>query len=88
MFRNRRAKARKRNSIALSPARRMSGGIPADVQELVRRAENPEYQRFPCFDLAWARMRDVLAGRCCRLGLFGACGAGKTAAARRGSWGN
>ncbi len=40
MFRNRRAKARKRNSIdSLAGQARMSGGIPADVQELVRRGK-------------------------------------------------
>ncbi len=55
------------------------GGVPADVQEFIRRAENPDYQRFPSFDRAWERMSGVLEGHCCRLGLFGPRGAGKTA---------
>jgi len=57
----------------------IGGRIPADAQELVRRAENPDYQQFPSFDRAWERMSDFLAGHCCHLGLFGPRGAGKTA---------
>ena len=59
---------------------RIGGGVPADVQELVLRAENPDYQWFPPVDGAWDRMSGFLKGRCCHLGLFGARGAGKTAA--------
>jgi tetratricopeptide (TPR) repeat protein len=53
--------------------------VPADLQELVRHAENPDYQRFPPFEQAWDRVSDILAGHCSHLGLFGPRGAGKTA---------
>ena len=66
---------------SLDDQAQIGSGIPADVQELARRAENPAYQRFPSFDRAWERMSDFLAGHCCHLGLFGSRGAGKTAAA-------
>jgi tetratricopeptide (TPR) repeat protein len=59
----------------------IAAGIPADVQELAQRAENPVYQPPASFDAAWDKVRGLLDGRCCHLGLFGGRGAGKTATA-------
>jgi tetratricopeptide (TPR) repeat protein len=79
MHRKRRLRTAKSNfNPSLADQARIGGGIPTDVQELVRRAENPIYQRFPAFDRAWDRMSDFLGGHCCHLGLFGSRGAGKT----------
>jgi hypothetical protein len=80
MVRKRRSRALAcRRDESLTGPERLGDGIPADVQELVRRAESPDFQRFPSFDRAWERMSDFLEGRCCRLGVFGSRGAGKTA---------
>ena len=81
--RNRRLKTARSNfNPSLADQARIGGGIPADVQELVLRAENPDYQQFPSFDRAWDRMSGLIEGHCCHLGLFGRRGAGKTATVR------
>ncbi len=55
-------------------------GIPSDLQALIERAENPDYQPFSFFDEAWRRLSGILEGHCCHVGLYGPRGAGKTAA--------
>jgi tetratricopeptide (TPR) repeat protein len=83
MYRKRRLRTVKANfNPSLADQAGIGGGIPTDVQELVRRAENPVYQRFPAFDRAWDRMSEFFGGHCCHLGLFGSRGAGKTATAQ------
>ncbi len=57
----------------------IGGGIPADVQELVRRAENPDYQQFPAFDRAWDRVSGLSRGPLLPPGTVRRRGAGKTA---------
>ena len=80
MYRERRFRTAKSNfNPSLADQAEIGGGIPADVQELVRRAESPVYQRFLAFDQAWDRISDFLGGHCCHLGLYGSRGAGKTA---------
>ncbi len=78
---SRRLKAR-RSGLSLAGQAATDGGVPADAQELARRAESPAYQRFPAFDRAWQRISGLVEGHCCHLGLFGGRGAGKTAAAQ------
>ncbi len=59
----------------------LHGGIPADLDALIGRAEDPDYQPFSAFAGARQRVGGLLEGRCVHLGLFGARGAGKTATA-------
>ncbi len=56
--------------------------MPADVQELIQRAENPDFQWGSCSDDARQRLGGVLESRCCHLGLFGVSGSGKSATAQ------
>ncbi len=81
MHRNRRA-APADTDAGPAVAKPAAIGIPADVQELIERAENPDYCEFPSFARAWERMSDFLEGRCCHLGVFGSRGAGKTPTVR------
>ena len=69
------ARAKRRRTSRLRG--KISRSVPADVQELVQRVENPDYQQFPLFDRGWDRVRGFLEGRCLHLGLYGAQGCGQ-----------